>query len=76
MAVHSDEDRIRLATQSGRKMLGPKERHRCDRHPRRWVIYRWVWPVPGDDDHLTAIQSDSDTEILRSCADCDDEDGE
>jgi hypothetical protein len=65
-----DQERIRRATQSGSRMLGPKERQRCAKHPKRWEIYRWVWTVPDDGDHLTAIQSDSDTEVLRSCAEC------
>lgn len=54
-------------------MNGPSERYRCDLHPRRWVIFRWWWPVPDDGCHLTALQSDSETEVLRGCGSCDED---
>lgn len=71
----TDEDRIAKATfsRSGKRMLGPAERQRCAKHPTRWEIYRWTWPVPDDGDHITSLQSDSDTEVLRSCTECCDE---
>lgn len=62
----TDEDRIRLAVSNGRLMLGPKERQRCARHPRRWEIYRWTWPLGGAPDH-------GEPECVRSCATCADE---
>lgn len=55
-------------------MWGPKERERCDKHPARWVIYCWTWPVPQDDEtHLDCLQACGEPETIRSCATCDDE---
>ena len=62
-----DEGRVRLATRSGGKMLGPVERERCGKHPRRWTMYRWVWAVDGD-------ISGAEPLVVRSCAECLDED--
>jgi len=44
-------------------MLGPIERERCARHPKRWTSYRWTWDVDGD---ITG----GEPEIVRGCADC------
>lgn len=61
----NDDDRIRLATRSGRNMLGPIERERCHKHKTRWVMYRWVWDAgPGGD------ISGGEPEVVRSCAAC------
>ena len=72
--MNGDQDTIAKATRDGDTMLGPKERHRCPDHPRRWVVYRWTWQVPEDGDHLTALQSGSEPEAVRACGTCDDED--
>lgn len=47
----TDKDRIRCATRHANKMLGPVERQRCWHHPRRWVAYRWTWPVGSSPMH-------------------------
>lgn len=63
----NDEDRVRLATPSGGRMLGPVERERCSKHPRRWVLYRWVWyPGGGPEDGIP--------ETVRGCGSCNEED--
>ena len=59
----NDDDRVRLATRSGDGMLGPIERERCAKHPRRWTSYRWVWDVGGD-------ISGGEPVVVRSCAEC------
>ena len=58
-----DETRIAKAVKSGGRMLGPLERQRCNRHPRRWTAFRWVWTVGGD-------ISAADVESVRPCAQC------
>lgn len=63
----TDDDRVRLATPSGGRMLGPVERERCSHHPRRWVMFRWVWPKDDGPE-------DGDCEYVRSCGSCLDED--
>jgi hypothetical protein len=62
----TDADRVTLAVQRGTRMLGPTERQRCQRHPRRWELYRWTWRV-GED------PTSGDAEIVRGCASCADE---
>lgn len=62
----TDADRVRLATSSGRLLLGPCERQRCAKHPRRWEIYRWRWPVDAGPDA-------GDVEVVRSCLACSEE---
>lgn len=72
----SDEDRIRLATvsKSGDKMLGPEERQRCAKHPRRWETFRWTWPVPGEGEtNQDMIENAADAHPVRGCAACEDE---
>lgn len=59
----SDEDRVRLAKPFVDKMLGPIERERCHKHPRRWLTFRWVWDAGG------SIEC-GDIEAVRSCAQC------
>ena len=71
--IEGDQDRIEAAVREGDRMLGPKERHRCGEHPRRWVVYRWTWGMPDDGDHMSAIQSDSWPETIRECKACADE---
>ena len=61
---------VQGATRHGNMMHGPKERHRCDKHPNRWRFFRWDWPVPADGDHVCAMESDSDPVIVRECAEC------
>jgi hypothetical protein len=63
----NDDDRARLATPHGNLMLGPIERERCDKHRRRWKLFRWVWSKDGD-------ISAAEPEIVRSCAQCLEED--
>lgn len=62
----TDVDRVRLAVQRGGRMLGPPERQRCVRHPRRWEIYRWTWQIDED-------PTSGDAEIVRGCGACSDE---
>jgi len=62
----TDADRIARATLRGSRMLGPVERQRCPRHPRRWVSYRWTWRAGS------SIE-DGDTETVRDCTACVDE---
>ena len=67
----NDADRIARAIQWRTLMMGPKERYRCDRHPTRWVIFRWTWDVPGEGaTHEDAITS-GEPECIRACAVCD-----
>ena len=61
-----DAERTALAYRSGGYMVGPDERERCSRHPRRWVIFRWVWQV-GDD------VTGADPQVVRGCRACLDE---
>jgi hypothetical protein len=61
----NDGDRVRLATPSGDKMLGPIERERCGKHRRRWVLYRWVWDA-GEGGDI----SGGEPQVMRSCAEC------
>lgn len=56
----NDEERVRLATRSGDRMLGPKERQRCAEHRRKWEIYRWTWPFGGSPES-------GEVECVRSC---------
>lgn len=73
MAAHShlsDADRIRLATRDGDKMIGPKERSRCEKHRRRWNIYRWVWQMPAPGETHEDTISSSEPEYVRACSDC------
>jgi hypothetical protein len=63
----TDKDRLNCATRQGSKMLGPIERQRCQHHPRRWVTYRWTWPV--DSSPMVAGESS----CVRSCGSCADE---
>lgn len=67
----TDEQRVEQATREGDVMNGPKERQRCAKHPRRWEIYRWWRPVPGEGEtQLACLQGGGETEVVRSCADC------
>lgn len=66
----TDEDRVRLAFRSGGRMVGPDERERCQRHPRRWTIYRWTWDLPEAGGDI----SGGDVEIVRGCGSCLEED--
>lgn len=59
----TDSDRIRLATPNGGKMLGSVERERCSKHPRRWVLYRWVWDVDG-------MIECGEPQVVRGCGTC------
>lgn len=62
----NDADRVRLAKRGGKRgsrMLGPDERQRCARHPKRWEIYRWTWTVGG------SIEN-GEPDIVRGCAEC------
>ena len=59
----TDVDRVRLAVQSGTRMLGPIERQRCGVHPRRWETYRWTWPVGSEPEFGTV-------RMIRGCVDC------
>lgn len=62
----TDEVRVAQAVRSGRRMLGPAERQRCARHPKRWEIYRWTWDV-GD------VPENGETELVRGCGSCSEE---
>lgn len=46
-ASTTDNDRRHLAYKSKmrQRMIGPEEWQRCPDHPRRWVSYRWTWPI-------------------------------
>lgn len=66
----TDAERIRHATKSGRRMLGPFERERCSKHKRRWITFRWTWDA--DEDQQAAIEC-GEPEIVRGCGTCDDE---
>lgn len=45
-------------------MFGPMEKQRCQHHPRRWEMYRWIWPVDG-------TPADASTPVyIRSCEVC------
>lgn len=59
----TDAERMREATRSGARMLGPVERQRCSTHPRRWESYRWTWPVG-------ARPESGDAECVRRCGAC------
>lgn len=59
----TDADRIAAATVRGTRMIGPDERQRCARHPKRWQIYRWTWPVGDSPENGTP-------EIVRGCGAC------
>lgn len=67
----TDEERIARSTLSsdGRRRVGPVERARCLRHPRRWVTYRWTWPS----DHTPEA---ADVSYVRDCLQCLAEDGQ
>ena len=56
-----DQDRRRLATRSGDRMLGPTEWQRCEEHGRKWVGYRWTWPV-GE------TPESGDAECIKGCS--------
>lgn len=60
----NDDDRAQLAVRKGATMLGPLEKERCSRHPRRWRTYRWTWRA--DDGDI----SSSEPVIVRDCAAC------
>lgn len=68
----NDAERIAQAQVSpnGKRMLGPKEKQRCEQHPRCWEVYRWTWAIPADGDHLSALQAGSDIQCVSSCKDC------
>ena len=74
-ALLTDEDRVARAkpASSGKRMLGALERERCPEHPRRWVIFRWVWDVPGEGEDPIDVISCADAESVRACQQCDDE---
>jgi hypothetical protein len=65
----NDSERIAKATRKGNLMHGPAERQRCAKHRTRWEIYCWVWRVPEDGDHLSAI-TDGEPERVRACSLC------
>jgi hypothetical protein len=67
----NDSERIIKAVRRGNRMLGPAERERCAKHPRRWVIFRWEWDVPGPDETHEDCISGSEPEVIRGCAMCD-----
>lgn len=69
-----DVDRILLAREGRGRMLGPCELVECDRHPGEHALHRWTWGLPGDGDHIRAIEIDSDPEIVSSCPKCVEED--
>mgnify|MGYP003501902344 len=69
-----DADRILLAHAGKRLMLGPGELVECDRHPGEHALHRWTWDPPGDGDHVRAIETSSDPEIVSSCPKCVEED--
>lgn len=62
----TDATRIALAEPRGKRMAGPVERQRCQRHPTRWEMFRWTWPID-------AGPESGDVEIVRSCEACADE---
>lgn len=62
----NDDDRVRLAYRAGNMMYGPKEWQRCLRHPKRWVIYRWVWHVDNGPDY-------ANPQYVRRCGACSEE---
>ncbi len=70
----TDAERIAAAkpSASGRRMLGPLEKERCPRHPRRWVTIRWVWAVPANGDHQTALEC-GEAQIVHACTICEDD---
>lgn len=41
-------------------------RQRCEKHPRRWVIFEWVWREGSSEE-------DSDARLFRGCKLCDEE---
>jgi hypothetical protein len=57
-------------------MLGPLERERCPKHPRRWVIFRWVWTVPGEGEDPIDVISGAEPEAIRACQQCDEAESE
>jgi hypothetical protein len=67
----TDADRIIKSVRDGARMLGPSERQRCEKHPTRWVTYRWVWNVPeGDETHEDMLASSSEPQTIRPCSVC------
>lgn len=51
------------ADQKARRHTTP-ERQRCDKHPRRWETWCWVWYGTADG------ESDSEPETLHGCREC------
>lgn len=65
----NDDERMRLAFQTeGDRWIGPTERERCTKHPRRWVLYRWEWHGERDD------ISGGEPVIVRGCGSCREDD--
>lgn len=63
----NDAERLRLAYQTdGGRWIGPTERQRCEKHPRRWVLFRWEWHGERDEDSL----SGGEPVFVRSCGAC------
>jgi hypothetical protein len=53
---------------------GPVERQRCDKHPKRWETYRWMWSVGPGEAPEDCIENASDCEYVRGCSACAEED--
>ncbi len=66
----NDGQRVLEATRKGQRMLGPLERARCAKHPKRWETFRWSWPVPEDGEHLRALEAAGEAHVVRQCSCC------